>query len=65
MAIPPLRKVGAGEEFNRCMTCGYENGFHSTFFPGPDGRYDVILVCPHCSQRYGLGLVVELEGFRD
>lgn len=34
-------------------------------FAKADGWYDVILVLPLCSQRYNLGLAVELEGLRD
>lgn len=64
-AVPTPLGVDAGDEFHRCETCGYEGGFHSTFFRRPDGRYDVILVRPLCSQRYNLGLVVEMEGLRD
>jgi hypothetical protein len=50
-----------GEELHICKKCGYDRGFHVSFQRRGD-HYDILLICPNCGQRYGIGWKVTLAG---
>lgn len=48
-----------GEEFSICGTCGYERGFHVSF-EKRGTKFEVVLICPECGQRFRVGWVTSL-----
>ncbi len=39
-----------------CPACGYKDGFHVSFeFENDSGGGEIVLICPSCHQRFGLG----------
>jgi hypothetical protein len=59
---PEVQKISPDREFSVCPQCGYTNGFHSVFLPGPKTNHlKWLLVCPSCSAVYDLGLKAPLE----
>lgn len=54
-----IRRVEVKEEFRKCLVCGFNRGFHTSFLKD-GGKYRVIYICPQCGARYDVGLKVEL-----
>ena len=48
-----------GKEFHICDKCGYDRGFHVSFERG-EGHCEIVLICPNCGQRYGVGWKITL-----
>jgi predicted RNA-binding Zn-ribbon protein involved in translation (DUF1610 family) len=44
------------EEFRKCLNCGYERGFHSSFKKEEKG-FRVIFICPECGSSFDIGLI--------
>ncbi len=43
------------EELRMCPSCGYERGFHLSFFPREGGGMSIRMICPNCGQSYDIG----------
>jgi hypothetical protein len=64
MADPPeIRKGDPGDDFHRCLNCGYSRGFHCSFVraDGGSARHRIILICPECGTRFDIGWSGALE----
>ncbi len=53
MADEPIEKP-INRAFHICDKCHYERGFHVSLEP-QDGHREIVLICPSCGQRYGVG----------
>lgn len=53
-ASDEIDKVELDTEFRICPKCGYELGFHCSFYRD-EGGYRIILICPNCGARYDAG----------
>lgn len=57
--INRLEPVG---EIYTCPICGYTDGFHVSFKVQANNKdAEVLLICPSCHSRFGLGWQVSLE----
>ena len=50
-----IKSVEVEGEFRVCPGCGYELGFHVSFFAAGGEGLRVVLICPDCGARYDLG----------
>jgi hypothetical protein len=45
-----------------CPECGYKDGFHVSFdFESDSGRGKIVLICPSCHQRFGIGWEISVR----
>ncbi|MFC1657707.1 hypothetical protein ACFL2P_03970 [Candidatus Moduliflexota bacterium] len=42
-------------ELRVCPSCGYERGFHVSFFQQKGGEVSIRMICPNCGQSYDIG----------
>jgi hypothetical protein len=63
--VSEIKNIKIEDELHVCPACGYELGFHTSFFKPHAGKdspvkstrevYQVILICPECGARYDVG----------
>lgn len=46
------------ETFRSCPTCGYRDGFHSSFMK-EEGETKWLFICPSCHDMFDIGLTVD------
>ncbi len=57
-----IEKIDLQEEFYRCPSCGYTDGFHVSFKMGKaDRKAEVYLICPSCHSRFRVGWKVSMS----
>jgi hypothetical protein len=68
-----ITRLTVENEFRTCPACGYERGFHTSFFSAGAGRgnpirstrevFRVILICPECGAQFDIGWRVSFAEF--
>lgn len=53
-------KMEMQDTFRSCPTCGYRDGFHSSF-QKEDDLVKWLLICPSCHDTFDIGLTAEQQ----
>ena len=56
-----VKDLTVGEEFHVCTVCNYDMGFHVSFQRKGEDSYQIVLICPQCGARFGIGWDISLS----
>jgi uncharacterized Zn finger protein len=55
-----IQKVSVTDEFKKCPTCGYLDGFHS-MLKQEKNEWLMLFICPSCHDVFDVGLTLPLQ----